>query len=241
VQEKLLIKLNKEQSGLPCIYLVPPLIGSATVYKNMAVRMQGRCNCYGLQYPGFDTDEPFCNSVESLAGVLAAEISAHYKGGTVNLLGYSFGGAVAFEMAKCIEKTGVPVKLFIVDKEPVIPVSLTRRKDKSAMTKEWEDRQVEEELLKWNDLLSIPDPARVKLLASVNYSSLQQYRQKGILNAPVITIGAAENPVVQDMKKWVKYTRGKHQHYALPADHYSVITHTGISQLLLDEIAPFLS
>ncbi len=239
--DSLLVKLNKEKSGLPLLYLVPPLIGSATIYKNLAMQVEGSYNCYGLQFPGFDNEEPFCDSVESLAGVLAAQINTHHSSGTVYLLGYSFGAMVAFEIAKCIEKTNSTVKLFIIDKEPNAASLLSRRKDKSAQSKNNQDRVIEEELSKWTGLLSFPDYKRVRLLAAANYANLQQYRQKGVLQAAIITIGAAKNPVQQDMSKWKKYTNNVHHQYNLKADHYNVIMHAAISQLLLRERALFIS
>ncbi|WP_218940938.1 thioesterase domain-containing protein, partial [Bacillus sp. ABP14] len=75
---------------------------------------------YGLQSIGYD-DNRFSNlSVEEMAVRYIEEIKLVKKEGPYTLLGWSFGGIVAFEMARKLEELGDKVSfLGLLDVHPI--------------------------------------------------------------------------------------------------------------------------
>lgn len=75
--------------------------------------------CYGLQPPGMDWSSVGCTTVPEMAAHYLAEVKSAQPKGPYRLLGASFGGLVAFEMALRLQKGGESVEfLGIVDTNP---------------------------------------------------------------------------------------------------------------------------
>jgi thioesterase domain-containing protein len=69
---------------------------------------------YGLQARGLNgLDEPFDN-MEEIAAYYVREILEQNPHGPFNLAGYSFGGIVAFEMAKQLKASGREVNMLAI-------------------------------------------------------------------------------------------------------------------------------
>jgi amino acid adenylation domain-containing protein len=79
---------------------------------------------FGLQSPGLDGEEPIPETVEELAATFLAEVRRHWGPGPYLLCGMSFGGLVAFEMARQAAASGGPpglVALFDTDLNEALP------------------------------------------------------------------------------------------------------------------------
>src|SRR5690606_33473964 len=69
---------------------------------------------YGIQAYGLNgVDKPF-TTVEGIAGQYVEEILAQNPDGPFALAGYSFGGLIAFEMAKQLKKMGKEIKALVM-------------------------------------------------------------------------------------------------------------------------------
>src|SRR5690606_29056192 len=69
---------------------------------------------YGIQAYGLNgIDKPF-TTVEGIAGQYLEEILAQNPDGPFALAGYSFGGLIAFEMAKQLKKMGKEIKALVM-------------------------------------------------------------------------------------------------------------------------------
>ncbi|KIP03659.1 hypothetical protein PHLGIDRAFT_229718 [Phlebiopsis gigantea 11061_1 CR5-6] len=91
----------------PPVFLVHPGVGEVLVFVNLARELaaDGR-PVYALRARGFDAGEaPFASFAEMVATYTAA-IEAQQPAGPYHVGGYSFGGAVAFEIAKALEARG---------------------------------------------------------------------------------------------------------------------------------------
>lgn len=64
----------------------------------------------GLQYPGLDGDSDPLASVEAIAGALAIQVEAIHPAGPLWLSGFSFGGSVAYELARQLTVRGRTVE-----------------------------------------------------------------------------------------------------------------------------------
>ena len=80
----------------------------------------------GLQYPGLaDDSEPLCD-VESIATSLVPQVEAVHPQGPLWLSGYSFGGMVAYELARQLTARGRAVECVVLF-DTVLPGGLRRR------------------------------------------------------------------------------------------------------------------
>jgi thioesterase domain-containing protein/acyl carrier protein len=99
---KSLIPIKPEGSSPP-LYIVHGSGLTVLIFHSLAINMAPEQPVFGLQARGLNgIDEPFDN-MEDIASYYISEILEQNPKGPYNLAGYSFGGIVAFEMAKQLE------------------------------------------------------------------------------------------------------------------------------------------
>ena len=112
-----LIILQGGGSGPP-VFFVPGIGGSVTGYAHIASEIAPRHRSYEFRAPlGLTTNSAV--SVESIARESVTAISRVVPTGPVVLVGYSFGGTVAFEIARQLRKSGAYEPLPIVIDMPL--------------------------------------------------------------------------------------------------------------------------
>ncbi|MES2278520.1 MAG: amino acid adenylation domain-containing protein [Bacteroidota bacterium] len=93
------------------LYIVHGAGLNVLLFNTLAMNMDPNQPVYGLQAFGMNgIDEPF-NRMEDIAGHYVTEIITQNPVGPYALAGYSFGGIIAFEMARQLEKMGKQVKM----------------------------------------------------------------------------------------------------------------------------------
>ena len=97
--------------GLRPLFWVHAAAGNVFCYAPLARNLGGAHPIYGLQAPGVDGAEPPLDRVEALADHHLAILRAIQPRGPYGLGGWSFGGLVAFEMARRLEAVGETVEL----------------------------------------------------------------------------------------------------------------------------------
>jgi amino acid adenylation domain-containing protein len=90
-------------------YCVHPIAGDVSVFFDLARAMAPRRQFVALQAPGLRPGDPEPASLEALAG-LYVEVLTQDSAGPIDIGGYSFGGVVAFEIARQMEARGRPVR-----------------------------------------------------------------------------------------------------------------------------------
>ncbi|HMG23335.1 MAG TPA: alpha/beta fold hydrolase, partial [Kofleriaceae bacterium] len=95
----------------PPVFFVHGVGGSALIYRELARAIDPDRTMYGLSARGLDGDEPLHASIEDMARHYVALARAVHPGGPYLLAGASFGGAVAYEMARQLGATGHAVPL----------------------------------------------------------------------------------------------------------------------------------
>jgi amino acid adenylation domain-containing protein len=110
-----LIPINPWNGGpvLP-IFCIHPLGGHALTYRDLARRLGPEVPFYGLQASGFDGRSRPLDSVEAMAARYLDEIRKVQPQGPYVLGGFSFGGLVAFEMARRLLQYGEQVRLLVL-------------------------------------------------------------------------------------------------------------------------------
>jgi thioesterase domain-containing protein/acyl carrier protein len=99
--------------GTPVV-LVHPAVGTVLCFVRLAGLLDGPV--WGLEAPGLDPRNAPIESVEALASRHVADLLAEGDGRAPILVGYSYGGLVAFEMARQLAAAGrSPAHLVILD------------------------------------------------------------------------------------------------------------------------------
>ena len=97
--------------------------GNVLMYRDLARRLGPDQPFYGLQAQGLDGKQPRHKRIEDMAAHYIKEIQTLEPKGPYFLGGSSFGGAVAFEMARQLDAQGQKVALVALfdTAGPVIP------------------------------------------------------------------------------------------------------------------------
>ena len=95
----------------PPLYVVSGLGGNVIKFQSMAFYLGEDQPVYGLIPRGLDGHEPYHTRVEDMAAYYVDAIRNVQPKGPYHLVGYSFGGAVAFEVAQQITAAGGEVGL----------------------------------------------------------------------------------------------------------------------------------
>jgi len=98
----------REGAGAP-LFLVHGLSGSVLECREMVAALRTARPVVGLQAPGLDGEELPPDRIEDIAARYIEQIRIAQPAGPYGLVGYSFGGLVALEMAQQLRRAGEPV------------------------------------------------------------------------------------------------------------------------------------
>jgi acyl-coenzyme A synthetase/AMP-(fatty) acid ligase/thioesterase domain-containing protein/acyl carrier protein len=101
----------KPGEGLPPVFLIPGLGGNVAGFFPMTRRMTYPGAVIGIQARGLADQGAPHKTVEAMAAEYLSEVKARQPNGPYCLCGYSFGGLVAFEMARQLRESGNEVAL----------------------------------------------------------------------------------------------------------------------------------
>ena len=108
------------------LFLVHGLGGSAIELRQLARQIDRAFTVYGVQAFGLCNATPH-QSVEAMASAYADEILKVQPDGPYSLAGYSFGGLVAFEIARQLKGRGLEVRfLGLIDSYPDDGITMRR-------------------------------------------------------------------------------------------------------------------
>nr|WP_276209300.1 non-ribosomal peptide synthetase [Streptomyces harenosi] len=109
----------REQGSEPPFFLIHPAGGLSWCYMPMARHIPAEIPLYGLQSRGLDGTSELAYSVREMAADYIERIRSVQHSGPYRLLGWSYGGAVAHEMAVQLQGAGEEVSaLVILDQYP---------------------------------------------------------------------------------------------------------------------------
>uniref|UniRef100_A0A486XMQ5 Peptide synthetase n=1 Tax=Rheinheimera sp. BAL341 TaxID=1708203 RepID=A0A486XMQ5_9GAMM len=95
------------------LFLVHPIGGQIHCYRELVAQLDNSYTIYGLQQSSI-----FVNSIEELASkYVNALIKCQNEKDCINLVGWSFGGIVCFEMAQQLSKLGYRISLTLIDSQ----------------------------------------------------------------------------------------------------------------------------
>ncbi len=100
-----LVVMQSRGPGVP-LFCIHPGVGDVLVFLGLARHFQGERPVYALRARGFGPGERCFEMFDEMVWQYFAAIRKVQPTGPYALLGYSFGGVVAFELAKALEKAG---------------------------------------------------------------------------------------------------------------------------------------
>ncbi|KAI6131781.1 atromentin synthetase [Pisolithus thermaeus] len=104
-----IVPLQLTGNGTP-IFMVHPGVGEVLIFVNLAKYFQNERPFYALRARGFEPNHPFFGSMDEMVSSYAAAVKRTQPKGPYAIAGYSYGGVVAFEVAKRLEAMGEEVK-----------------------------------------------------------------------------------------------------------------------------------
>nr|VFK09968.1 MAG: amino acid adenylation domain-containing protein [Candidatus Kentron sp. FM] len=102
---------SKSSNPKPPLFCIHPVGGGALCYRELASHLDEDQPVYGIQAVGFEGEVDPLTSIEAMAMRYVEEVTALYPEGPCHLYGWSFGGVVAFEMARLLQAAGREVGL----------------------------------------------------------------------------------------------------------------------------------
>ncbi|KAG2113392.1 Alpha/Beta hydrolase protein [Suillus discolor] len=92
------------------IFFVHPGVGEVLIFVNLAKYFQNERPFYALRARGFEPGHPFFTSMDEMVSCYAAAVKRTQAIEPYAIAGYSYGGVVAFEVAKRLEAMDEEVK-----------------------------------------------------------------------------------------------------------------------------------
>ncbi len=124
----LLLPLTSSNSGTP-LFMIHPPGGFVVCYRELAKQLPAEISLVGIRSRGLYGTEQLPESLEAMAEEYAGAIRTHQPQGPYFLGGWSLGGIIAFETARCLERLGERVgSIFLLDSAiPESNIDVARR------------------------------------------------------------------------------------------------------------------
>jgi acyl transferase domain-containing protein/thioesterase domain-containing protein len=111
-----LVKIKDGDETRGILFLVHPIDGYVTFYRDLAQTLPANQAVYAFQANGLDARSQPLTSVEQMASAYITVMKNKQPNGSYWLGGASFGGLIAYEMAQQLQEAGETVKqLFMID------------------------------------------------------------------------------------------------------------------------------
>jgi len=107
-QPRGIVPLQAAGAGAP-VFAAPGHNGDVFCFRAFAQCLGETRPFYGLQPPGLDGEQAPLKTVEELAAYFAAQVKSLRPRGPYIIAGYCAGGAVAFELAQQLQKSGAQI------------------------------------------------------------------------------------------------------------------------------------
>ncbi|MEU3572374.1 amino acid adenylation domain-containing protein [Kitasatospora sp. NPDC036755] len=241
---RLLVPLAEGDRRRAPLVLVHPQSGDVSSFLHLAGRLAehpaespgGARPVLGLEAVGYNTDEPPLATVEEQARRYLRELRSVLPDGPYLLAGWSFGGLVAFEMARLLEEQGNPPEfLGIIDVGAPASTGgavdgpggdLHEPDEQEALSLLFHDAHAREHLPERGRTEQLRRMARV---FTANGAAARRYRSTARLRTPIHLFTSAEThpelagPAV-DPARWRDRTRGALSVLEVPGNHHDMLS-----------------
>lgn len=234
--KSLLLNLNTSENREKKFFLIPPVLGSSTIFSALAKHLSALGSIYGLQCRGFDRGSDFDRSIEDMARSFVKEITSAHCDTELTLFGYSMGVPIAYEMTKLLEVQGYYVDLVFLDRG----VDRSPLNDSLVVDGRLVRRTLDNELKNWPEDMRHENLDRLNNLLKNNLIALSQYRESGSVSSNIVAFEATGNMRATGMRRWQDHTTGTVEHRYLEGDHYDVLSLRNI-EIIAQSLTELLS
>lgn len=112
--QNLIVPFRQNKFG-KLLFLVHAMSGTSSVYQSLAENLQIKSSIYGIDAVGLNGIEKPLETIEEMAEIYANAIEYFKNDKEIILCGWSFGGLIAFEMARKLKKSAKNVELILID------------------------------------------------------------------------------------------------------------------------------
>lgn len=213
------------RGGHRWLVCLPYAGGSAAIYRDWHVALEGRCDVHVLELPGRGARmaSPPVTAMASAVACLAEQLEV--STGSWWMFGYSLGALLAFELARECRRRGQtgPEQLVVAAAEPP-HVPRARRG-----LHELPDRELVERLGDWG---GIPEAVReheglLRLMVPALRADLRLletycFQPEPPLSCPILAYAGARDRIASAaaMSEWRVHTNGKFELQTLPGGHF---------------------
>ncbi|WP_220213696.1 amino acid adenylation domain-containing protein, partial [Streptomyces shenzhenensis] len=213
----------------PPVFCVHPGGGLGWCYMPLARYIDEGHPIYGLQARGLDGTTPMAGSLREMAADYVEQIRAVQPAGPYYLLGFSFGGSPAHEMAVQLRAQGEQVALVFLDAYPPDPAAT------QAVAAEEENREPLEGPELWADViksefghvLSGFSDDEIMHFARIfeNNIELRENHEVGCFEGDALLVVAAEGKPddVSAVARWAPYISGEMVESEIPCAHSEMV------------------
>ncbi len=213
------------------LFLVHAVGGGVLAYHELARALPEGRPLYGLERPGLESGEVEYLDVEQLAARYLEPLLRRQPHGPYALAGWSFGGLVAFEMARQLEASGARVALLgLIDTLPPVGRAVGLMRTLAEGVGLTRADLVERELRVLGDPAALDprDVARLRAVLEAHVRASRRYWPRdGIGAERVVLLRAAETeastrrvPLAAD---WQAFSRFPIDEQLIAGDHYSIL------------------
>lgn len=204
-------------------YLIPPILGLSTVYYPLAEKLKSKASVYGMNYSGDFSSEGHADGFKALIEKCVEEIlQLHKEGKDMSILGYSFGGIVAFEVVRLLELKGHRPKLVMLDTTTPRPVDNLQEVNIGAI--------IDKEFSMVKD--SISESQREEFITRMTNISLmsKHYMASGSVEASITAFSISSH--LEEMTEWENYTEAEFTLNPLSGNHWEVLHPTNLGLII---------
>lgn len=210
-------RLDTQAGATSRLICFPHAGGSASAYRSWLPDWHDAPELWAVQYPGREdrTDEPLPDSLPQLAQHIALALQ-WLTDKPYTLFGHSMGAVVAYETARQASQLGLPSPTRLIASGSPPPDSAAERADQEDHGPDvhWlqKGEQAPDEELRRAAALTLEGD--IALLTS--YS-----QQPQTLPTPITVLRNEDDPDLDTITDWERFTASQMQHVTLPGDHFA--------------------
>ncbi|MEV5594485.1 amino acid adenylation domain-containing protein [Streptomyces sp. NPDC052496] len=240
----------RTQGSLPPLFCVHSSLGLSWGYRGLLPHLPADRPVYGLQARGLAGPEPLPLTMDEMAADYAAQIRTVQPTGPYHLLGWSFGGTVAYAVATALEAQGEQVALLAL-LDTYFGGDTGKVFDATPAAREGEDvamrRELGEEGLPYQDGAVPGDDGAAalgldeQLLANLREVTVNSGRLSygytprrfnGDLDVFVATVGrSADSQAWDAVGSWRPFVTGDIRAHDIAVDHNSMLQSAPLAQI----------
>jgi thioesterase domain-containing protein len=218
----------------PPIFCIHPVFGLSWCYMALAHYVPSDIPLYGCQTPGLDGIAGLPGSIREMAAIYLEQIRAVQPEGPYHLLGWSFGGIVAHEIAVQLQAAGRQVATL------VIMGAFPDRRQPAAHPDDPDDNDVQAAMAEWADKAKGHAPGEI---SDEEYQRLMQIRQHnvalkrahepGVFDGDALLLASAgDSPDPEpQVGRWAHHISGHITEVPVPGDHFDLVKPPAMTQL----------